>query len=294
MSKKRKRQLYTFLKIGVTIFLLYFVFTKIPGKEVGEVFRNANKGLLLLALGCFIASQALSAERLLLLFRSVGFLISAKSNYMLYLIGMFYNFFIPGGVGGDAYKVFVLNKEFGWSLKKLTAAVFMDRFIGLTAIGVLIVILSFFIPLREQLPWLPWLLPLLLVVGVGTSYFFVKKWFTSFVKVFTKTLFQSLLVQLLQCFSIIILLASITGTDQYVLFLLVFLISSVLSIFSFSGIGVREIIFFQAATLFSFDVTVAVTIGLLFSSITGLVSLVGVVFHFKKTNAFIRKAQYSS
>lgn len=282
MIKKKKKLRSALLKIGVTLMLLYLVFSKVSGKEMWQVFLKANKPLLLLALLCFIASQWISADRLWVLLRSIPYHISKSSNYGLYLIGMFYNFFIPGGIGGDAYKIYILNKEFDWSIKKLTAAVFVDRFMGLTAIGILIVVLSFFVPF-PGLQWFILSVPIVLILGVLLSYFTIKKWFASFLKVYDWTLIQSLGVQCLQGLCVVFLLSSISDTEDFVIYGLVFFISSILSIFSFSGIGVREMIFYQAAALFSFDQTVAVALGLLFSALTGLVSLFGVFFHFRKS-----------
>lgn len=293
MTQKRKHLLSTLLKTGVTLLLLYLVFSKISGKEIWQVFSKANKLLLILALLCFVASQWISADRLWNLFSAVKYQISKTSNYQLYLVGMFYNFFIPGGIGGDAYKIYVLNKEFDWSVKKLTSALFVDRFMGLTAIGILIIVLGFFIAL-EEFQWLIWTFPPLLVTGILASYVIVKKWFAGFSKVYDRALMQSLGVQWLQGLSVVLILASITDIDQFVVYVLVFFISSILSIFSFSGIGVREMIFYQAAILFSFDQTVAVAVGVLFSVLTGFVSLFGLFFHFKKSNSFVKENQYSN
>src|SRR5690625_7866997 len=58
---------------------------------------------------------------------------------------MFYNFFIPGGVGGDAYKTYLLSKSFDKSLKRIGKLVFVERFLGLIAIGFILSILSLFI-----------------------------------------------------------------------------------------------------------------------------------------------------
>ena len=243
---------------------------------------------LIIAMLLFILSQWVSAQRLLVLFNATEFFLSSISNYILYLVGMFYNFFIPGGIGGDAYKVFKLNKEFGWSVKKLSTAIFIDRFIGLTAIGVLVLFCAFFMPYMAQ-ESLTWILPILLVLGMVTSFFVVKKMFSSFSEVYWKTFMQSLVVQLLQCTMVIMLLAAVSSLDNFILYLLVFLVSSVLSIFSFSGIGVREMIFYQASTLFFFDSTTAVTIGVLFSAITAFVSLFGIVFHLKKSNTYVKQ-----
>lgn len=280
MKKKTRSLIYTFLKIVVTLVLLYLVFSNIQFNNVWEILRTSNPALLVFAIVSFIVSQWLSAKRLLVLFRWSGFALSSKNNYILYLIGMFYNFFIPGGIGGDAYKVYVLNKEFKWSVKKLSTVIFIDRLVGLIAIGILINVLCFFIPIFKQ-EQLFWILFLALAIGIMFSYFFIKLLFPSFLSVTLRVLAKSILIQLLQSICVIFLLLSLSGSKEYLIYVLVFLVSSVLSVFSFSGIGVREMVFYQAAKLLVFDSTKAVAIGLLFSVITAFVSVFGLFFHFK-------------
>ncbi len=265
--------------------MLYFVFTKISFSEIWNTIKGVKSYYLVLALIFFILSQWVSAKRLLLFFNETGFYLSKKSNNILYLIGMFYNFFIPGGIGGDAYKVYILNKDFKWSLKSLTAAVFVDRFMGLTAIGILISILGF-----NLLPssYTFWLIPLAIVMIIGISYYFVKRFFNKFSRIFTKALLFSLIIQLLQIVSIIFIILSLeNSTLNFINYILIFLISSVLSIFSFSGIGIREYVFYEASVLLNIDSSIAVSIGVLFSIITAVVSLFGIIYHFKSPKLYL-------
>jgi glycosyltransferase 2 family protein len=287
--KKKRNLVYTFLKITITTILLYVVFSNIQFSEVWSILKIAKPAFLLLALICFVLSQLISANRLLNLFRWSGYMLSSKSNYTLYLIGMFYNFFIPGGIGGDAYKIYILNKEFKWSLKKLTSIIFIDRLMGLIAIGILINLLCFFVPYFSD-ENLIWILFLTLFVGLVSSFFFLKYLFPSFLGIYAQSLLLSIIIQILQCTCIVLFLISINETDEYIIYIISFLISSVLSIFSFSGIGIREMVFYQASNLFAFDSMKSVTIGLLFSVLTALVSLFGIYFHFNKSNnRFIKK-----
>jgi uncharacterized membrane protein YbhN (UPF0104 family) len=279
--KKNRNLIFTFLKIALTFILLYIVFSTIPLNDVWIVLKKSNPILLFLALVSFILSQLVSANRLLQLLKWSGFMLDSKKNYILYLVGMFYNFFIPGGIGGDAYKIYILNKEYKWSVKKLTTVVFVDRLMGLIAIGILMVLFCLFIPYFATQN-LVWLLFVVLAVGLIFSYFFIKLLFSSFLGIFLKSVLKSILIQLLQCICIVLLLSSISKTDDYILYIIAFLLSSVLSVLSFSGIGVREMILYQASTLFAFDSMKAVTIGLLFSILTAFVSLFGIYFHFKK------------
>ena len=117
---------------------------------------------------------------------------------------MFYNFFIPGGIGGDAYKVYLLNKNFGWSAKKLPSSLFNDRLSGLLAICVLILVFSFNLLEAKFFP----ILFVLLVVGFFFTYFLTKKLFSIIPKFFLK-LFLLILVQILQVISFIFLLKSL-------------------------------------------------------------------------------------
>jgi len=278
LKTSRKKLLSTFFKIGLSVFLLYFVFTKISFAEILETLRGVKPHFLILSIFAFILSQWISAKRLLIIFHKAGYNLSNGSNNILYLIGMFYNFFIPGGIGGDAYKIYILNKKFKWEVKTLTSAVFVDRFIGLTAIGILISLLSYNLLQDKSLIWL---IPIAVVIIIGVSYFFLKYFFLKFLRVFSKTLVISIIVQLLQIASVIFIIMSLDNHENYLNYILIFLISSVLSIFSFSGIGIREYIFYEASVLLEIDSSVAVTIGLIFSIITAIISLFGIVFHFK-------------
>ncbi len=280
LMKIDRKLVFTFLKIGFTIILLYVVFSNIQLKEVWAILKKSNLFLLFLALISFILSQLISANRLFALFKWSGFHLDSKENYILYLVGMFYNFFIPGGIGGDAYKIYILNKEYQWSIKKLTSVVFIDRLMGLIAIGILIIFLSFFSPFFSQENWI-WLLFVLLAVALLSSYFFIKLFFPFYLGITIQSVLKSILIQLFQCLCIVLFLSSLSEKDDYINYVIAFLLSSVLSIFSFSGIGVREMILFQVSTLLVFDSIKAVTIGVLFSTLTAFVSIFGIYFHFK-------------
>jgi len=283
LKSNYRKLIFKGAKIIITLVLIYYVFDQIPFFQVIEVLKQSNLFYLFLGLLTFVLSQFISAVRLLQFFHKLGYHLSAKSNYYLYIIGMFYNFFIPGGIGGDAYKVFLLNKHFNWSAKKLTSAVFVDRIMGLTAIGVLLVIGVFFVKQVTSIPYLKLVLPVLLSLGVLFSYFFVTRLFKVFKCVFSLTLVQSIMVQLLQCISLVCILYAIDNTfENWIIYVLVFLISSVLSIFSFAGIGVREIIFFKAAEWFVFNEAMSLSVALIFSIYTALVSFFGIYFIFRK------------
>ena len=275
--KKFRKILSTALKIGVSVVLLYLVFHKVPFAEVWELIKNSHLLFLGFALIAFVFSQIISSQRLLMYFYAHEFRLKTRHNWKLYLVGMFYNFFIPGGIGGDAYKVYLLNKNFGWNVKKLSAAVLCDRFSGLLAIVILLEILSFNL--------LNGSLKLLIIPAVITTVLF-SKWvfariFPSFRNVFYKSLLFSLCVQTMQLVCVYFILQSFSSVEEIWIYWSVFLLSSVLSIISFSGIGVREWLFMQASHYFNFNTGISVSTAMIFSFLTALVSLFGIAFELK-------------
>lgn len=275
-----KKLLINFAKIFISIALLYFVFQKIPFREVTVLWTKTNVFYIVMAAILFLASQIISTKRLELYFNANDFHLSFRSNVELYFLGMFYNFFIPGGIGGDAYKVYLLHKNFGWSAKKITSSLFNDRLSGLLAICVLILVFSFNLLEAKFFP----ILFVLLVIGFFFTYFLTKKLFSTYNKVFFKAFSYSFLVQILQVISFIFLLKSLDVTDNFTIYAVVFLASSVLSLISFAGIGVREMLFLQASKWFSFHPEISVSASLLFTMITAFFSLFGVIFQIRKLN----------
>lgn len=270
--KKVKKIGVTLLKIGVSVLLLFWVFKKIPFVEVWELIIKSNVAYLALALVAFVLSQVVSSFRLLFFLDTQSYHLSRHTNWKLYLIGMFYNFFIPGGIGGDAYKIYILNKKFQWNAKKLTSAIFCDRLVGLVALVVLIQI--FAISLFDNF-WM-WVLPLTAIASILGGYLFFTLFFKTYQSIFAKTFLYSIAVQLLQSLSIFFILKAIAPIDSIAIYLVVFLLSAILSLISFSGIGVREWLFMKAALYYHFNAQISVSAALIFTLMTAFVSLFGI------------------
>ena len=275
--KNFKKIATTFFKIAITLVLLYFVFRKVPFSEVWQQILTSRWIYLWLGLLAFIISQELSAKRLLRFFEANGFVFSEKLNRQLYLVGMFYNFFIPGGIGGDAYKVYWLQKNFGWGIKKLSGTVLADRLSGLLAILIWLAVLFCF--------YVKVLFIVLMLAGVFAGILISHRlfflFFPDFKRVFYPAFLLSIGVQGLQILSVFFILKSFSITENFGVYFIVFLVSAILSVLSFSGIGVREWFFMKASQFFDFNLQISVSAALLFSFFTALVSLFGIFYQMK-------------
>ena len=275
-----KNKLLGIFQIIVTVFFIYYTLSKIGLNKILEVIKSADLLFILFASIVYFLSQIISSERLWFILKENNLIISSKENIKLYMVGIFYNFFIPGGVGGDAYKGVLMNKKFQWSLKKIYKLLILDRLIGFGVILCLIIVFSGFILDLEFISEFNVVLAPLYVLLFFVGRVLVQKIFNNEI-VYTKAFFISHIIQILQFGSIILILFSLGVTNNYFTFLYIFLISSVLSIFSFGGIGIREYVFFTLSSNTAVGPDIATSVGLIFTFSALISSVPGLFFLIK-------------
>ena len=275
-----KNKLLGIFQIIVTVFFIYYTLSKIGLNKILEVIKSADLLFILFASIVYFLSQIISSERLWFILKENNLIISSKENIKLYMVGIFYNFFIPGGVGGDAYKGVLMNKKFQWSLKKIYKLLILDRLIGFGVILCLIIVFSGFILDLEFISEFNFVLAPLYALLFFVGRVLVQKIFNNEI-VYTKAFFISHIIQIFQFGSIILILFSLGVTENYFTFLYIFLISSVLSIFSFGGIGIREYVFFTLASNTAVGPDIATSVGLIFTFSALLSSVPGLFFLIK-------------
>ena len=282
MANNRKKGI-TLLKILFSFVLLYFVFTKIQFKEVWDILKGSNLGYLFIALLFFILSKVLSAFRLNLYIHQINIFLTQLSNLKLYLLGMFYNLFLPGGIGGDAYKGYVLKRKYEVKTKSVVSILVLDRLNGLLLIFVISCMLALFLDEGRLQPY-----KLLFGIAIGLSilifWLFNKRFFSFVYPVFWKSLGYSALVQLAQLISVLFILQALDVQGDNIAYLFIFLISSIVSVLplTIGGIGSREVVFYYGALWLELGENTSVSISMLFFLITAVVSLFGIAYHFRK------------
>jgi len=267
------------LKLSITGLSLYLVSRKVEVKDLKDAFGESNPLFLFFAFLSFLISQIISASRLNTFFKGIGLNISAIYNFKIYLLGMFYNLFLPGGIGGDGYKIFLLRKKFAIKGRRLFKAIFFDRLSGLWALGLIISMLVIFIPYLGIPNWVP---IVLVLTGSIAYYFVMTRFFSDYSHNFFLTHGKAILVQSMQVLSVIILLYALNYDGKFAPYLFMFLLSSLVAIFPFTvgGLGARELVFVYGAQYFQMDQHLAVIISLLFYCISAILSFSGIYFVF--------------
>jgi uncharacterized membrane protein YbhN (UPF0104 family) len=141
--KKTKPVLLFLMKLLVSTGLIVFFLTEIHIERFLGTLVSARFSYIAVALVVYLLSQILSAGRWMILARPLGFEEPFKEIVVYYLIGMFFNLFAPGTVGGDVSRVYYLARndktrweKAGWAVSTVPAAVsvFMDRAVGMAVL----------------------------------------------------------------------------------------------------------------------------------------------------------------
>ena len=290
MNPTLVKVLKTLLKLVVSSLALVFVFNKIDLPALWALLRKCHVFLLFLAGICFILSKVISAYRLNYFFRSVAIHITEVANLKLYWLGMFYNLFLPGGIGGDGYKVYFLHKKLNSPVKKSILATVFDRLSGLLALVLLWLFFALFIP-EKPIPSLY----LLIISGFGILLFYgiVYRWFNLFYQTLHATNLLAFGTQLSQVISAFLILKALGNEAHTFEYLFVFLLSSVVAVipFTIGGIGAREVAFLYASNYLHLDTSLSIALSLLFFFITALVSLTGIIYVYRPGTVHILKNQ---
>ncbi len=130
-----KKILLTLLQLAVTTAVLYWVFHD-PEKraKMAVALRMADYRWIGAAVLAYVVVMAAAALRWNVLLKVQGIRLGGRRVSALFMIGMFFNQFLPGGTGGDIVKTYLLVKETPGKMTGALLAVLFDRIVGLVAL----------------------------------------------------------------------------------------------------------------------------------------------------------------
>lgn len=277
MKIKLPSYVKVFVKLAITVAALWYVFSRLDLQEVLGTIAQSKFLYLAGALILFVLSKMVSSLRLNKFLVSTGIHISERANMKLYLQGMYYNLFLPGGIGGDGYKIYLLNRKYEVRTRKIFWAVMMDRIIGVVALFCMAVVLFCFIPGMGKYAWYIWIL---IPIAISISYLAFRRFFPYLLRVFRISNLLSIVVQLLQLCSALLILLSLKVPGSLEDYLFVFLISSMVAVLplTIGGIGSREFTFMLGAQWLGLDLNLSIALSLLFYLITAFSSFWGIIY----------------
>ncbi len=283
MTAKMSSWLKTALKFLISAAALAFVFSKIDFVETWQTMRSANVWWLAVSVLVYVVSQVVCADRVRGMLAAVPVSVHWWTNMKLYWVGMFYNFFLPGGVGGDGYKVYWLHRRTGVKIKPVVMTILGDRISGLVAICCYTVgYVAFSVGIAQSAGlqdvmdqrWLLGLIP----IGIYVYWLFFRIFQRNLCRASFVALFKSLVVQGLQMLTAFVILLALRAPGDVSDYLFLFLLSSIASAVpvTIGGVGAREMAFMIGSRYLDIDQACAISLSLLFYAVSLVSSLPGI------------------
>jgi len=273
MSSSLTRYLLLILKLSVSSTLFYLLISKVGGRTIMNNLRMLDPAAFIAAVGIYLTAASISSLRWgLLIPQPVGKI----KLFSMFMIGSFFNAYMPGIVGGDAVKAYYLSRQLKHSDSAngfqpegaghnaiAIASVFMDRYIGLSALLCIgTIALPFGMGYLEgaSLKWpIKWIIPLVAVFYVSATIMLFRfrlgsrfkflfsayeylNFYASRKYTLLKAFLYSLLVQMTGIISVYVLSQGLSLNIPFMsvlIFLPIIVLFSVLPV-TISGIGLRE------------------------------------------------------
>jgi len=232
---------------------------------------------LLLGVLLFNLSKIAGALRLNIYQRHVGIRIGEIDNLKLYYAGMYLNLALPGGIGGDGYKILVLRRQGAAPGKVLVGITLFDRFSGLLALLLLgcafVPFLGLTWPGHTVHAWVAGCLTIVAALVLSHRCLLKMRWPGIF-----SACCGALVVQTLQLACMAAIIAGLgVPLGQYPHYLAVFLASSIAAVLpvTVGGLGMRELTFVYGLRFLGLGSEVGVLAAIAFFLITAGSSLIG-------------------
>lgn len=121
------------IKISISLGLLMYLFWKIDLSQFAKTLHAIQIFPFLTAGILYIGCQYLSSYRWQVLLRAHGIYVPVNRLFSFYLVGMFFNNFLPTSIGGDVVKGYDLYRHSGRGKEAITT-VLLERYTGLVAL----------------------------------------------------------------------------------------------------------------------------------------------------------------
>ena len=282
---RARRWVLASLKLTVAGLLLYFVLEQAETEQLLKYLQQVQWPWLLLSFLLFNAAQWAASERMRYYYGKAGCPLDKGYSLALYYVGLFYNVLIPGGIGGDGYRVYVLRKAADYPIGEGIRLQLSSRLNGLALLGTLFLISTAFVPIGT-LPQRVILLLALFVLGVGGYVVLARYLLREPLNTMLGALPYSFMVQALTTLSMIALFYGTGGGEQLAAYVSLFLLASltVMIPISIGGIGLRELVFYYGAGWLSqyglqgVDAERGVVLAMLVLAVTVATSALGVLW----------------
>ncbi len=292
----KKKHIILALKILFILSAFAFVFWKADTSKIFGYIKSTNPLYLVFAYVIMTCAQILSACRMRFYYSREGLELSRKFSIGLYLTCMLFNTVLPGGIGGDGYKIYTIGKFTKFPRLKAFRLAVSERASGLFALLLLTSIFYIYTDFKEIIPKQDSIIAFLAILLIPSYLISIR----ILLKEKLKTAFMassfSFPIQLLNVLIVVVLLvdlgSDINNIQNIISYVVIFMASSVASILpiSIGGAGLREITFYYGAQFIGLNAELGIAVALLFFIVNIMCSLNGLLFWHRLERIYNAKA----
>lgn len=165
-----------FLKVTVSILLLWYILTTVGINKVIDSFTSVNIVWIGYAVVAMTISNLLGAFQWGIILKNLDVKLTFRKVLGFFYTGLFFNNFLLSFVGGDAVRVYDISKISGKNSHALST-VFLDRFVGLITISIFALVASMFFINQLDPNLLYVIIGIVVIVFPGIIYLLYKKSF---------------------------------------------------------------------------------------------------------------------
>lgn len=272
------------IKCTFALLAFYIVYKKADISQVMDHIKDIKFPYLFLSFVVLNGAQLVSAFRMRYYFETAGVPCSRHFSIALYYIGMFFNTILPGGIGGDGYKIWVMSRLESFPKRTSFRLMVSNRTSGLFLLLLFTIALAFFSDYFMSFPYAALLLTAGLVVMIAGYFLTVKLLLKESPKIAIGAARYSFIIQGCCMISAMLLFYGMgiefSQTQDYINYLIIFMISSIVSILpiSIGGAGLREVTFLYGTQHMGLSSSFGVAFSLVYFAVNMLLSLLGLLF----------------
>lgn len=285
-----KKTILSIAKYAVAGGLLYYVLQQIDLVAFGGYIKKFSVWMVLAALLAFNIGQIICAERMRYYYAALGQPMSRRFALISYYVGIFYNLVLPGGVGGDAYRVYLFKKVANLPVGQSIRIQLANRLNGLLVMGLIILATLGFIDFGINRAAYFAGLALTGAVGVAAYLLLMKMFIKEEAQFAWGALNYSIAAQLCGLVTFAIIWYGLSHGEHFAAYAVLFMTALIASMIpvTIAGLGLREFVFLHGAEWLNhyFDMHLSPELGVAFSlsffAITAMTSFIGLIFIGKK------------
>ncbi|MCI5050371.1 MAG: flippase-like domain-containing protein [Rickettsiales bacterium] len=246
---QRIKPIWQWLKYPIAFAILAFVLSEADAVKILDYALDMPIYWLVAIFLLFFAAQFFAVLRMNFYYRTVGKHIGLRYSLILHYVALFYNVILPGGIGGDAYKVFLLKRVAGYPAKQGIRIQLLTRTNGLLVLMLTLYGFACFIDWPYPAMWIYGSMATLTIITL-VGYFVLSNWLLKeSVSIALRALPYSFAVQGLNVLVMVAIWLAMGGESHAIIYMFLFQLAAVAGMIpiTIGGLGIRELTFFFGA-----------------------------------------------